>query len=214
MTIRRRRLRPVLPRLRRLVVPAGLALLLTACVGGSPLPPVQWVRLPAEAPDTQRSAAPSVAAGPAVWQLMAPVQLPGHLDRDAVLVPQGAAGLQALGGVRWAEPLRDAVPRLLRQDLERAMGSPMWTAPVPPGVRPTRQLRIELTAFDVTADRRGVILAARWTLADVTGAGLPRVGEARIESASGSSDVDALVLAHRVALARLAQRVADSARTP
>jgi uncharacterized lipoprotein YmbA len=153
---------------------------------------------------------------------VAPVQLPGHLDRDALLVPQGTAGLQALGGVRWAEPLRDAVPRLLRQDLERAVGAPMWTVPLPPGVRPTRQLRIELTAFDVTADRRGVVLAARWTLADAAGATLPRLVETRIETpietppgaAGGSRDVDALVMAHRRALARLAQRVADSARTP
>jgi len=120
---------------RRHILTAALpaaALLLGACAGSS-LPAVQWVRLPAEAPGPAAAPAP---AAPGVWQLMAPVQLPGHLDRDALLVPQGAAGLQGLGGARWAEPLRDAVPRLLRQDLEREFGAPVWTAPLPPGVLP------------------------------------------------------------------------------
>lgn len=191
-------------------LPGTVALLLGGCASGG-LPPVRWVRLPADAP----GAAPATGAPvPGVWQLIAPVQLPGHLDRDALLVPQGVAGLQGLGGARWAEPLRDAVPRLLRQDLEREFGTPLWTAPLPPGVRPTRQLRIELTALDVTADQRGVALAARWSLADAQGGSRPAVFDARFDTPAGGSDADALVLAHRQALAQLARRIADSARAP
>jgi uncharacterized lipoprotein YmbA len=189
------------------ILPGAAALLLGGCAGNTP-PPPRWVRLPAEAPGRQAPA----AAVPGVWQLMAPVQLPGHLDRDALLVPHGAAGLQGLGGARWAEPLRDAVPRLLRQDLEREFGTPLWAAPLPPGVRPTRQLRIELTAFDVTADQRGVALAARWSLADAQGGSRPAVFDTRFDSSASGSDADALASAHRQALAQLARRIADSAR--
>lgn len=178
------------------------ALALAGCA--SPLPPVQWLRLPADPPgaDVQRP-----AAGPA-WQLMAPVLLPGHLDRDALLVPQGHAGLQPLGGARWAEPLRDAVPRLLRQDLARLIGAPLWTAPLPPGVRPVRQLRLEIGALDVGADGRSVRLQARWSLADPAGAGTPQLGEAAFSTAAAGADADALAVAHRQALWQLAQRIA------
>jgi uncharacterized lipoprotein YmbA len=190
-------------------LPGAAALLLGGCACSS-LPPGRWVRLPAEAP---RQAAAPAAAVPGVWQLMAPVQLPGHLDRDALLVPQGTAGLQGLGGTRWAEPLRDAVPRLLRQDLEREFGTPLWTAPLPPGVSPTRQLRIELTAFDVTVDLRGVALAARWSLAAAQGGARPAVFDARFSTPASGSDADGLALAHRQALAQLARQIADSARS-
>jgi len=200
-----------MPTRRHILIAAlpAAALLLGACAGSS-LPAVQWVRLPAEAPGPAAAPAP---AAPGVWQLMAPVQLPGHLDRDALLVPQGAAGLQGLGGARWAEPLRDAVPRLLRQDLEREFGAPVWTAPLPPGVLPTRQLRVELVAFDVVADRRGVLLAARWSLVDAKGGARPMVFDARFTTPSAGADADALAIAHRQALAQLARRIADSARS-
>jgi hypothetical protein len=196
---------------RRLLLIAALpfaAPLLDGCASGSP-PPLRWLRLPAEPPEP---GLPPAAPVPGVWQLMAPVQLPGHLDRDALLVPQGAAGLQGLGGARWAEPLRDAVPRLLRQDLEREFGTPLWSAPLPPGVRPTRQLRVELLAFDVAADQRAVQLAARWSLADAAGGTRPTLSESRFTTPAAGSDADALAMAHRQALAELARRIADSAR--
>ena len=179
---------------------------LSAC--GTPLPAVTWLRLPAEGaePITPLVAAPGAALP--VWQLMAPVVLPGHLDRDALLVPQGAAGLQPLGGARWAEPLRDAVPRLLRADLSRTLGTPVWTAPLPPGVTPTRQLRVDFGALDVTPDGRGVSLQARWSVADPSGATAPRVADAAFVIAAGGADAQSLATAHRQAVQQLARRIA------
>ncbi|GCL63303.1 PqiC family protein [Pseudaquabacterium pictum] len=197
------------PQAGRRAVAVGLpallvALLAAGCAG--PLPPVQWLRLPAE-PAGAAAAVARPAAGPA-WQLMAPVPLPGHLDRDALLVPQGQAGLQPLGGARWAEPLRDAVPRLLRQDLGRLLGAPPWTAPLPPGVRPARQLRLEISVLDVGADGRSVRLQARWSLADPSGTTAPQLGEAAFITNASGADADALAVAHRQALWQLAQRIA------
>ena len=196
----------------------ALACLLLLVVGcASPLPPVSWLRLPAQMPSVAMPA-PRLAAGSPGWQLMAPVPLPGHLDRDALLVPRGSAGLQPLGGARWAEPLRDAVPRLLRQDLAQALGAPLWTAPLPPGVRPARQLRLELLALDVADGGRSVLLQARWSLADPAGASPPQLGAASFSTPADGGDVgasagadagaDALALAHRRALWQLAQRIA------
>jgi len=123
----------------------------------------------------------------------------------------GSAGLQPLPGLRWAEPLRDAVPRLLRGDLAQALGAPLWLAPLPPGVRPTRQLRLELLALDVGADGRSVALHARWSVADASGARVPRLGEAALRVPAAGSDGAALATAHRQALQQLAQRIAAAA---
>ncbi len=214
---------PLLPRPahgRRLAAAwLAAALLATGCA--SPLPPLQWVRLPAQppapGPDSASSAAPRAPGGQA-WQLMAPVLLPGHLDRDALLVPQGQAGLQPLGGARWAEPLRDAVPRLLRQDLAQLLGAPLWAAPLPPGVQPARQLRLEISALDVADGGRSVQLQARWSLAHAsptsaaagTAARPPVLGEASFSTAATGSGADALAVAHRQALWQLAQRIATT----
>ena len=210
---------PGLPVRPATVSPSRRAALLAALAGGlsacsTPLPPVSWLRLPADGADPISPIGPIEASaqrpGPAgpVWQLMAPVGLPGHLDRDALLVPQGAAGLQPLGGARWAEPLRDAVPRLLRSDLSRTLGTPVWTAPLPPGVKPTRQLRVDFGALDVTPDGRGVSLQARWSVADPSGATAPRVADAAFVIAAGGADAQALATAHRQAVQQLARRIA------
>lgn len=199
--------RALIAPLRRAALLAVIAGGLSAC--GTPLPTVTWVRLPAEGAEPITALpAPAGAAAP-VWQLMAPVALPGHLDRDALLVPQGAAGLQPLSGARWAEPLRDAVPRLLRADLSRALGQPVWAAPLPPGVTPTRQWRVEFGALDVTADGRGVALQARWSVTDPRGTNAPRVGEAAFVTAASGADAHALAAAHRQALQQLARRMAQ-----
>ena len=195
-----------------LLRPARAALLVSALLGlvacaGPALPPAQWWRLPAEASPPVATATP---ASSQVWQLVGGVPLPGHLERDALLVPDTTGALQPRGAARWAEPLRDAVPRLLRHDLARALGAPVWTAPLPPGVLPTRQLRVELLAFDVSPGARGVTVQARYSL---TGPGpVPRAGELAFSQRVQGDDTAALVQAHRDALALLAQRLVAELR--
>jgi uncharacterized protein len=188
------------------------AALLGAC--GSPGPSPQLYQLRATPP------LPVVAvATNQVLLLLSPVLLPEVLERDALLVPQGQAGVQALSGHRWAEPLRDAVPRLLRQDLAALLGDArVWSAPLPAGVVATRQLRVEVLALQANAARTAVTLQARWTLAAVAAnteaaaATPPRVQTSLIEVPSTGPEPDALVAAHRLALWRLAEQVAAALR--
>ncbi len=184
------------------LLPLLLSLLLAACA--SPTPPPQLYQLRAAPP------VPVVpVSGQQVLQLLQPVALPELLERDALLVPQGQAGVQALAGHRWAEPLRDAVPRLLRQDLAAQLGeNRVWVAPLPTGVVVTRQLRVEILSLQTNADRNAVALQARWTLSDPSGRTAPEVQTTQINVASASSEPDAWVAAHRLALWRLAERLA------
>lgn len=152
-------------------------------------------------------------AGTQVVQLLSPVAVPESLQRDTLLVPQGQGGVQALAGHRWAEPLADAVPRLLRQDLAALWGdSRVWAAPLPAGVVVTRQLRVEILALQADAQRSAVLLQARWTLSDPSGRTAPQVQTTQITAPSTGTDVDALAAAHRLALWRLAEQVAQALR--
>ena len=192
----------------RTAAACALALLLTACA--SPRPPPQLYQLRAEPPV---SAPPAPPTGVIPLQLL-PVSLPELLDRDALLVPQGRAGVVALAGHRWAEPLRDAVPRLLRQDLALLLGADrVWVAPLPAGVQPPRQLRVDVLSFQVDEARREVALRARWTLGGSGGAQPARTGLDTVVAPVQGSDVDAIAAAHRMAVWQLAQRLAaDLAR--
>ncbi|WP_166652156.1 PqiC family protein [Roseateles toxinivorans] len=179
----------------------ALLLLVNAC---SSSPPVQLYQLRADPPGP----ALQITAGAGERWALGAVQLPEYLDRDALLRPSGQAGLTALTGHRWAEPLRDAVPRLLQQDLARLRGADqVWRAPVPPGVVVGRQLRVEIQQLEARADGLGVVLAARWMLIDPSGKSPAQVFDGRIEVPSAEATPDALVSAHRAALWQLAQDI-------
>ncbi len=189
---------------------AGLGAGLAAC-GSSP--PVRLYVLPSAAPGAPDVAdVPVTAANAEVWQLMQPVRVPEYLDREALLLPDGSAALQLSSGHRWAESLRDAVPRVLLQDLLTLRGEGrVWASPLPPGLVVTRQLRVELLAFEADAGQQAVRLQARWTVTDPRAVQAPRSHAARLRVPRSSADIDGLVAAHRLALWQLAQRiVADS----
>ena len=187
---------------------AWLSLALLAGCASSVPANVPLFRLSATPPVAMPAAAAANAAAPN-WQLMQPVVLPAYLDREALLLPQGQGGQLALSGQRWAEPLRDSVPRVLRQDLAALLGeSRVWTTPLPAGVVIARQLRVELLALDVAPDRAAVLLRARWSLADAAGTAPPRAESLTLTIPSAGPDIDNLVAAHRLALWRLAERIA------
>jgi len=186
---------------------AMLAVLLSGCAG-TPAPPLQFYQLRIDAPRQAPAAAP-VAEG--VWQLLLPVALPDYLDRDQLWLPVGQAGLQALEGQRWAEPLREALPRILGHDLALLRGQArVWVGSPPGGLVIDRQLRVELLALAANAERSAVELHARWSLVDPSGRLPVQVLEARLRAPSAGPAPDQLVAAHRLALWMLAQQLAAS----
>jgi uncharacterized lipoprotein YmbA len=188
---------------------AGLMLALAGCANGPAEPPPRYYRLRIEPPEP----APARPAAPATpWQLVGRIKLPEHLDREPMWLPFGASGLQPLEGHRWAEPLRDAVPRLLRHDLEllRGPGSMAADGTPGPGAVPMPQLRVEVLMLEPAADRRSVQLLARWSLTRPGATALAQ--QARVQASSAAPEPDALVAAHRLALWRLAEHIAQAGR--
>lgn len=190
---------------RRRVVFATAAAAALAAAGCSTSPPAHWYQLPVDPPEP---APPSPATGAPVWELSPRLQLPGALDRDALLQLQGSE-LQVMQGHRWAEPLRDALPRLLRHDLERLRGrGSVWLAPLPAGLVAQRQLRVEVLALQADPARSRLRLLARWWLAD--GRTAPFTSEADLAIDLAGASAEAIVAAHRRAVWQLARRIAAS----
>jgi hypothetical protein len=145
---------------------------------------------------------------------MEPLVLPAWLDDDRIWRPDGPSGLRPIAGLRWAEPLRDALPRALQQDLAAALGGPgqVWRAPLPPGLRIGRQLRLQIEALQPDPSGRNLLLQAQWSLASPDGAQPPQVGAFRWAQPLSSPQPDALALAMRQALQRLAGQIVAAAR--
>ena len=212
---------PRLPARRRALGALGTLWGCGALLGGcGSTPPAQWYELRADPPEAVSGAGSDTAAtrpaGAAdtagVWALSMLVALPAALDRDTLMVAQGRAGLLPLAGHRWAEPLRDSVPRVLLADLQRLRGAGrVWPAPAPAGVAVTRSLRVALGVLQAAEDRRSLRLAAQWWLQDLGSAGSsPSLGQADFTVDVAGTTVDALAGAHRLALWRLAGRIAGS----
>jgi uncharacterized lipoprotein YmbA len=189
------------------------AAMLAACAGESA--PQRFYRLPLAVPAGEpapRAAGGSAAGGSAAgatWELASPLPIPELLNRETLLVEEGAAGIRLLHGHRWAEPLRDTLPQLLRHDLALLVPG-LWTGLSAPAgaAAPGGQVQVELLALQGSLPRREVVLSARWVV--TRSAAAPRAF--RTDEAVPWSDgsVESLVVAQRVAMWRLAQRIAAS----
>ena len=182
------------------------SLLAAACASTTPAPRLYQLRM--EAPVT---AAPAVArSAQGVWELASDVRVPAYLDREAIVVLDGTSRLELLAGQRWAEPLRDTLPRLLGHDLALLRGaSNVWLAPAPPGVNLSRQLRVEVLSLQASRVRGAVLLQARWWFTGDRSAP-PKALTADLQvPVSNLNDGDAIAAAHRVAIWQLAERIAQ-----
>jgi uncharacterized lipoprotein YmbA len=186
-----------------------LACWLAACGSAPPAPPLQLHRLPLAAPEA--APAPGDTAGH--WQLMAPLRLADHLERDVLWLAEPGSGITPLPGHRYAEPMRETVQRTLVHDLGQLRGADrIWTGPPLPGLRIDRQLRVELQTLEASADGRSMLLRARWSSADPRGLAPPQVNDTALEVPCNGRDAEALVAAQRLALWRLAQRIVQTVK--
>jgi uncharacterized protein len=174
--------------------------------------PLRWYRLPSEPPAGEGAprAAADAAGGTAVWELVPGLPMPELLERDTLFVEEGAAGIRLLHGHRWAEPLRDTLPRLLRDDLARWVPG-LWTGPAAPNAQIAGRVQVELLALQGSLPRRQVAVSARWVVTAGASSG-PVVRAYRADETVPWTDAspESLVVAQRIAMWRLAQRIAAS----
>lgn len=146
------------------------------------------------------------------WVVSPQVALPELLDRDEILVAEGGAGLRPWPEARWAEPLRDALPRVLADDLAR-LRQPYPVTLATPANRDVESLRlmVQVDEWLARADGAGLTLRlrARWHWAALKappGTALPASGSADL-SLPCAAEADALATAYRRSALQLAARI-------
>jgi uncharacterized protein len=191
---------------RHILTCAGaVPLLLAGCA--SPPTPTRWYELKSEPPEAVPAPRPGDGT---VWELSGRLTLPGTLERDTLVVASGAAGVVSLAGHRWVVPLRDSIPDRLAADLALLRGDGLvWLSPAPAGVVVARRLRVAIDTLVSDEARQTLRLRARWWFTDAP-ATPPTTLSADIDIALNDRSTDALAAAHRLALWRLAQRIAGT----
>jgi len=146
------------------------------------------------------------------WVLASQVALPELLDRDELLVAEGSAGLRPWPEARWAEPLRDALPRVLAEDLWRLRQPyPVALGSLPGDGAESLRLVVQVDEWLARPDGAGLklTLRARWRWAPLhapAGTALPAAGMADISLPCGAQ-ADALADAYRRSVMALAARI-------
>jgi len=146
------------------------------------------------------------------WVLSPQIALPELLDRDEILIAEGNAGLAPLPEARWAEPLREALPRVLAEDLWR-LRQPYPVSLGLPQQRDVESLRLLVQVDEWLARPEGaglqLRLRARWHWAPLhapAATALPAPGQAEL-AVPCSAQPDALADAYRRSITLLAARI-------
>jgi len=180
-----------------------VAVMLAAC-GGSPVRESFYTLSSAEAPATAvRSASPAIFVGP--------VTVPEAVDRNQMVLRTGANQVEISEEHRWAEPLKDAIPRVIGETLSRELGtSRVLTSRSGAALPVDYRVAIEIQRFDSSLDE-GATVDALWTITTVQG-GARRSGRTRVTEPAAARDPAALAAAHSRALERVAREIAAALR--
>ncbi len=95
-----------------------------------------------------------------------PVEIPSYLDRPQIVTRPAPAVADLAEFDRWAEPLREALPRVLAENLSMLLGTDNvhlypWKRSIPVDV----QVMVQVIRFEGNCGG-GVDLIARWSLRD------------------------------------------------
>jgi uncharacterized lipoprotein YmbA len=146
------------------------------------------------------------------WVLSPSIALPELLDREEILVAEGSAGLRPWPEARWAEPLREALPRVLAEDLWRLRQPyPVTLGAAPADGVESLRLVVQVDEWLARPDGAALVLKlrARWRWAPLhapAGTVLPAAGSAEL-TLPCANQADALADAYRRSVTALAARI-------
>jgi hypothetical protein len=189
---------------------AGLALLLlSACASA---PPDQFYRLGA----TATVPAATLRQTPVV--LIAPVSVPDLVDRPQIVTLGPGSRVQVNDQLRWAEPLKLAIGRLLAERISSRLGlAQVWAYPAEPGTEAQLRVNVAVQRFE---SEPGVSASSTvlWTVRRARD-GQTRSGRSEARGVPADASIGALVEAHGQALAQVGDQLAAalaelSASTP
>ena len=137
-----------------------------------------------------------------------PVELPPYVDRPQIVTRSGDNRLHLAEYDRWAEPLKQGMPRVLAENLSTVVGTDRivlfpWKA----SQTPDYQIVIVVTRFDSTVVGAAV-LNARWSILRRGERPKPLTRQSAIHRDAASQSYEAIVAAQSWTVAKLSEEIA------
>jgi len=152
---------------------------------------------------------PAEAPSPALHVAVGPVTIPDAVDRPQLVVRESPTRLRALEQERWAEPLREAVPRILAESIGTQLRSAKVTA-MPSAAAADLRVSFDLARFEALPGDV-VIVEAHWQVRAKAGTIVAEgTSVARLPVHEGPQDYDSLVAAESAALKQIGTEVAGA----
>jgi uncharacterized lipoprotein YmbA len=175
----------------------GLVMAL-ALVGCASAPPERLYRL---------SSGAVAGAGSSARSLVVTATLPDEIDRPQLVVRTGANRVALLEQQRWAEPLREGIPRVVAEDLGKLLGTHQVSNRDAVIRQPDCRVTLDVRRFDAQPGR-AVDVEALWL---VTCAGAERqLGHASAHEVVADGSYDALIAAQGRALGQVSRSIAPA----
>jgi hypothetical protein len=196
----------------------GLATFIGLAVGCAVSDPTQYYTLgPATAgsPESRESASPrsNGAGADTVGIGVGPVIMPGYLDRSQIVTRTGADQVELSMFHRWAEPLEDAIARILAEEIgARVPTERIVTFPWQGAVARTLQYQVVVAVLRFDGRPGGdVTLDTRWRILGRAGDELA-FGRSTITEAAGGPGYPPMIAAMARALGTLGREIAVEIR--
>lgn len=180
---------------------ALIALAGCGAVGG-PSPKTNFYMLSVEGEQVQSEA----ATGSAVRVSVSRVAVPRIVDRPQIVARVASNRVEIFDFHRWAEPLQEAIPRVIAGDLALQLG-PRYAvaAGVVPGLPPEVRVSLDVQKFEA-AMGASVAVDALWSVRPATGEA--RAGRSVIEERVLEGGHAGIAAAYSRALAAVAREIA------
>jgi len=143
---------------------------------------------------------PAVVTTPTLHVVLGPVTIPPAVDRPQLVVRQSSVRLVALEQERWAEPLREAVPRVLADNMRSHLRNVSVTSQTTAAPHPDMRVIVDFTRFEAIAGQEVIIEAHWWLRSQGAKGGREESSVARVAVRGGPQDYDAIVAAEAAAL--------------
>lgn len=188
---------------------AAIGLLIALLAGCGTSPKSTFYTLSSVTPQPREAAAGhaapySVAIGP--------ITVPDTIDRPEIVTRSGSNRILINEYDRWAEPLRNEIPRIIAQDLMGLLDTYRVSAfPERADEDADYRVIIDIQRFESTLGGNATI-AALWSVSKRSSPA-PVKGYTVATEATGAGTYDALVAAHRRALAAVSRDIATAIRS-
>jgi len=164
-----------------------------------------------------RAEPPAAVTQPTLHVLVGPVTIPEAVDRPQLVVRRNSVQLVALEQERWAEPLREAIPRVLSDAIASKLPTVGATSSAStPHTKWDMRVLVDITRFEAIPGE-WVIIEAHWWLLITADDRVPEgISVIRMSVRGGPQDYDAIVAAEAAGLTEvgtvLSQAIAGEAR--